>query len=66
MKIETLIRKARISCDWRNHDMKPFRRISDHEAFSECWRCRRTCTVNIRPLPNETDMAGEALATNCP
>ena len=81
MKLKTLIRKARIYCDWRYHDMKPFRAINHHclpfathsnltikearQAYSECRVCRRTCTVSINPLPNEADMMGEALALEC-
>lgn len=72
MKLKTLIRKARMYCDCRHHDMKPFKtverglRVRDARwAHSTCKVCGRSCMVNTNPMPNEADMMGEALALEC-
>lgn len=67
MKIETLIRGARAACKWRGHDMQRFSIDPGRlVAYSECRKCKQTCTVLVSPLPNQIDVGGRAVALTCP
>ena len=61
-----LKREAREGATWRGHKMTPFRLYSPGGKFySECVRCGRSVSVVLRPLPNEIDIGGEAVAVGC-
>jgi hypothetical protein len=60
--------EARAACERRGHRMHPFVALGDwhpHETRAVCSACGREVTVNLRPMPNEIDIGGEAVALNC-
>jgi len=76
-KIERLRKEALESCKFRGHEMEKFR-IHKTGSFrgtipikmvrkmsSTCTICGREVTINVRPLPNEIEIGGEAVALNC-
>jgi len=66
MSIYELIEEAEDSCEFRDHDMKPFIQSEDHTyASSECNLCGAVVAVRTNPLPNEIDIGGEAVAVHC-
>lgn len=49
----------------RGHLIGPWT-IGDHRvSTSACLWCSRTVTVNTRPMPNEINIGGAAVAINC-
>ena len=64
-KLDKLIKEARESCEWRGHRMAKFRHYSRHVAASHCLDCMKTVSVMTRPMPNEIEIRGEAVALNC-
>jgi len=60
-----LKREAREGATWRGHKMTPFQPYSPGKFYSGCVRCGRSVSVTLRPLPNEIDIAGEAVAVGC-
>jgi transcription elongation factor Elf1 len=70
-KLEKLIREAKESCERRGHKMrrfehsKPFNDIMHGHATSECKICGKVVHVNSRPLSNEINIYGEAVALSC-
>lgn len=66
MKLATLKAKAREAATWRGHHLGNFIASKDGtKARAECKRCKCSVGVNTHPLPNEIDIAGEAIAINC-
>ena len=64
---EKLEKEAVEAAEWRGHKLVPFQQ---HEwkrnvCWSDCVKCGMGVCVNIRPLPNEIDIGGEAVALNC-
>lgn len=60
------IRQEAISaCNFRGHSMKLFVWTSKTTAYSECRHCKKQVAINRKPLPNEIDIAGEAVALSC-
>jgi hypothetical protein len=55
------------SCElYRDHDMGPWEPVRNGTgATSDCVRCGRGVTCLTRPRPNETYIAGEAVASDC-
>jgi len=64
-KLNRLKKEAKDGCQWRGHKMSRFRRISGRVHRSFCLHCGMDVDVNIRPLPNEIDIGGRAVALNC-
>ena len=64
-KEQLLINQAVESCEWRGHKMGDFEPISPYVAVSCCKQCNMQVAINTRPLPNEIDIGGEAVAVNC-
>ena len=67
--MERLKKEARKGCQWREHKMGNFHRIDFWSPLkvqeSNCKICGRTVYVNTCPMPNETDIYGDAIAVNC-
>lgn len=63
--IDKLQREARSSARLRGHSLKQFNHYSDTRRFSHCRHCDMQVEVNSKPLPNEIDIGGEAVALNC-
>ena len=61
-----LQREAAEACERRGHYMSAFTSYSDSNAIAACTRCHMEVQVLTKPRPNEIDIAGEAVALNCP
>ena len=64
-ELRLLKRSAKESAEWRGHKLTRFSSHGDHKAIASCIHCDMAVMVNARPLPNEIDIAGEAVALNC-
>jgi len=66
-KIELLKQEALKSCAHRNHEMRRFQKHPWRKniSTSECRHCGMTVVVNSKPMPNEIDIMGEAVALHC-
>ena len=68
MKIERRLKlEALESCKFRGHVMGRFKQ---HDYFlnrhyAHCQRCTMQVEVNRQPMPNQTEIDGEAVALNC-
>ena len=61
-----LIESGLESCKFRGHKMQmTIESVTRKVAFYQCLICRKTMTVIYKPLPNETEISGEAVALNC-
>jgi hypothetical protein len=56
---------ARGSAQWRGHNMLPWHETSHKTAECFCLHCGRGVWVNAKPLPNHTEITGEAVALGC-
>jgi hypothetical protein len=67
--IHTLKKQAQRASAWRGHRMHWIPAISHGEQrelqTGVCRYCDATVHLNTRPLPNEIDIGGEAVALNC-
>lgn len=66
--LETLRREATTACKWRGHSMrwdKPFEYHGGQAQTGKCRVCGMEVTVMTRPMPNEIDIGGEAVALTC-
>ncbi len=59
MKIETLKKRAQSSTSFRGHKMKW------NNGLGTCKHCGAWVQLNIKPLPNDIDIGGPAVAINC-
>lgn len=50
----------------RGHRMQRFNNYDTEHAEAVCAACGAEVFVNARPLPNEIDISGEAVAVGCP
>ncbi len=59
-----LVKEARDAIQFRGHVM---RRFKHHKrgALYKCPCCKAYIQVLIKPMPNEIDIGGDALATQC-
>jgi hypothetical protein len=65
-QIKSLIKSAKEASTWRGHKMERFNHNEDGKrAYSKCSCCGMTVVVNTRPMPNDIDICGEAVALNC-
>lgn len=66
---ERLRREALDSTRFRGHNMRVFhwdRTLDRWRGFSTCRECGMYVQVLTHPMPNDIDIGGEAVATNCP
>ena len=63
-KIARLRREARADAEWRCHRLSRFQR-SGNRFYARCGYCEKSVTIVERPLPNECEVMGEAVAVNC-
>ena len=66
--LSALRREAEESCSYRGHAMSwnaPWRGEHQSVQSAECRMCMRWVQVNTRPLPNEINIGGDALALDC-
>lgn len=64
-KIDRLIKSAKESAEFRGHFLSGFLSIDGVHAGAVCRNCKRSVDINTKPLPNEIDIQGEAVAVNC-
>ena len=71
-KLRNLKNKAIEACESHGHVMQRFYRGPYSIALgvkrtyhSQCLRCNKGVTVHLKPMPNEIDIGGEAVALNC-
>lgn len=64
--MDDLKAEAHEACAARGHDMGLWERTRDVEARSKCLKCPGVVYVNTKPMPNDTDIVGDAVALNCP
>lgn len=60
-----LMREARLSAEGRGHSLAPFLPSYAHTWNTRCTRCGRGVWVTTKPMPNEIDICGEAVALGC-
>lgn len=73
-RVDRLKRDARAACERRGHDMGRFsggpvwygrsNRLPSYYV-ANCRNCDAQVAVTPRPMPNEIDIGGEAVATEC-
>ena len=63
--IDRLKKEALESCELRGHIMGRFAHVAPERAYSICRRCGLEVTVDSRPMPNEIDIGGQAVALSC-
>src|SRR5262245_33173198 len=65
--LRTLRKAARIAAAERGHDLAPFQTLRSRANMqqTECRSCNAHVTVTTRPLPNEVDIGGSAVAVSC-
>ena len=68
-KLNNLIKQAKSSCSFRSHIMSRFsifvegnKRVA---ASSKCTVCRKEVQCNVKLMPNDIEIGGEAVAVNC-
>ncbi len=65
--IDRLKREAKAAADWRGHKMsKWYGGGRSSEKFCECEVCHARAYVDANPPANGIDVAGRAVALNCP
>lgn len=67
-KLDRLIKDARTVCKFRGHDMRRFVKLPislSISAASICKKCGASVVVRTKPLPNEIDIGGSAVAIDC-
>jgi len=65
-RMEKLRKLALVSCNFRGHLMGRFKYDEAHTTgTSTCKICGKEVQIIIKPKPNETYIAGEALALSC-
>lgn len=65
-KLRRLKSEALEACRFRGHKMLPWlTSIGARYHKTQCETCKRFAFVCLRPLPNEVDIFGEAVALNC-
>ena len=70
-KLQRLKKEALESCRFRGHKMKRFVGyrhgwgIDPEIAYAYCKICDKQVIVITKPLPNEIEIGGEAVALNC-
>jgi hypothetical protein len=65
-QLDRLIREARKSMRARGHEPKPaIRYTTPGIASIYCAKCNMSVGIITKPLPNEIQIGGEAVARNC-
>jgi hypothetical protein len=64
-RLERLIQEAKKACKLRGHIMQSFTRKYRAFSYSKCKLCGMRVYVIVKPLPNEIDIGGGAVALDC-
>lgn len=66
MNLRKLKSEAKEAAQWRGHAMFPFATITPKvSARAICCNCKMEVYVTTKPMPNECDTMGEAVALTC-
>jgi hypothetical protein len=61
--------EARAAATWRGHTMQRQWCVSEFHGRNrqsiKCLKCGRHAIICLKPLPNEIDIGGEAVAVGC-
>jgi len=64
---EVLIEQAQRFADQRGHTLTEFVKVKGYAIWqARCVRCDWPAAINLDPPPNEPDIYGKAVTTNCP
>ena len=64
--LNVLMKESRESTKYRQHKMSPWLDVTkEYIKYSACEHCGMEVWVNAKPLPNEIDVGGQAVALNC-
>ena len=64
---EALIEQARRLAEQHGHTLAEFVKVKSYAIWqARCVRCGQSAAINLNPSPNEPDVYGEAVTTNCP
>lgn len=63
-RIERLIKSAEFSAKYRGHKLAKWERYK-MSASTKCTICNAHVSVLTKPLPNQIEIGGEAVAINC-
>lgn len=67
-KLDRLIREAKESCAFRQHNMAQFshkRHNGIWGAYSCCKNCGKGVQITLYPFPDEIEIGGGAIALHC-
>jgi len=53
------------ACGFRGHEMERFTKLEKGNFISSCFVCKKEVQVLLKPLPNEIEIGGEAVASHC-
>ena len=63
---DKLVKEALKSCKWRGHKMLALEPLLNRiGGFARCKKCKKEVMIILKPLPNEIEISGEAVALNC-
>jgi hypothetical protein len=69
MSLKYLKTQAKQAAEARGHRLSRFKSLHSHTAVADCinrgGKCSASVYVTDKPLPNETNVAGDAVAVNC-
>ena len=63
-RVKSLIQEAKDAIRFRGHVMRRFQR-NETGAFYTCPCCEAVISVTVKPMPNECELTGDALAVEC-
>jgi hypothetical protein len=62
--LDELKNEAAIACELKGHTLGNWKDFG-YIATNVCQYCNKQIIINTRPKPNEMDISGEAIITNC-
>lgn len=62
---ENLVKNMLMSANWRGHDMIETEAQKGILAVFECRKCHKLGIVITKPMPNQIEISGRAVALNC-
>lgn len=66
VQADALLEKARTAAQNRGHRLGLFNHVDQRTYIAECQRCGGTLMVTPNPSPEESEIMGTLVATDCP
>lgn len=63
-RFQKLRKEAREVAAWRGHELNHFV-VDQYGAIATCRNCSADVAITLRPMPNEIDIGGSAVAIGC-